>query len=130
MEINHLAVICAAISDLLIGALWFSPLLFFNSWKAEVSLSDEQLSKGQIKIFSLTLLMALIISYNLAAFLGEPNVTLAWAVTASLLAGVWAAASFVIVTLFERKSLRYILINVGYILVAFAVKGFIIGIWR
>ncbi|MEQ9261816.1 MAG: DUF1761 domain-containing protein [Owenweeksia sp.] len=130
MEINHLAVIVAAISDLLVGALWFSPLLFYRPWLKATGLREENLKGGQARVFGLTLLMALIISYNLAAFLGEEGTDAAWGATAGFLAGVWAAAGLVIIALFERKNLTYILINCGYLLIAFTLKGFIIGLWR
>ncbi len=130
MEINHLAVLAAAFSDLLVGALWFSPLLFYKKWLKATGLQEEQLKGSQGKIFGLTLLMALIISYNLAVFLGEEGTGAAWGATAGFLAGVWAAAALVIISLFERKPAAYVLINVGYFLVAFTLKGFIIGLWR
>ncbi len=130
MEINHLAVIVAAISDLLIGALWFSPLLFYKRWIAETGINEETLNAGAGKIYGLTLLMAIIISYNLAAFLAEDGTDATWGAIAGFLAGVWAAAAFIIISLFERKSAAYIFINIGYMLVAFTLKGFIIGVWR
>lgn len=130
MEINHLAVILAAISDLLVGALWFSPLLFYKKWIQVTGINEESLKIGAGKIYGLTLLMSLIISYNLAAFLAEEGTDAAWGTIAGFLAGVWAAAAFVIISLFERKSAAYIFINIGYLLVAFTLKGFIIGVWR
>ena len=54
-----------------------------------------------------------------------------WGLQAGVLAGLgFAAMPFAIVAMFEKKSLKYILINGGYITVAFALKGFIIGAWR
>jgi len=131
MIINHLAVIAAAISDFIVGALWFSPLLFYKAWLKENSLTEEILKKGNPAVtYSLTFILALIISYNLAFFLGEPGTTTVWGLTAGFLAGVWAAAGFSIIALFEKKSLKYILIDCGYLLVAFALKGLILGAWR
>ncbi|MGB0176958.1 MAG: DUF1761 domain-containing protein [Owenweeksia sp.] len=130
MEINHLAVFAAALSDLLVGALWFSPLLFYKSWLKATGLNEENLKIGQARIFGITLVMALIISYNLAAFLAEDGTDATWGTIAGFLAGIWAAAGLTIIALFERKSLAYILINCGYLLAAFTLKGFIIGIWR
>jgi hypothetical protein len=131
-HINHLAVFVCAFMSLLIGGLWYSPLLFFKAWKKESGLSDEQVAQASpLKTYSLTLVLAWIISYNLAFFLGESKTNWKWGLTAGLLAGVgWAATMFVIIGLFEQRSLKYLLINCGYITVYFALIGFVLGAWR
>ncbi len=130
--INHIAVLVCAVMSLVIGALWWSPLLFARAWQKENGLTDEQLAKSSpAKTFGLTFLLAWIMSYNLAFFLGAPGTTWQWGVIAGLLAGVgWVAAMFIVIALFEQRSLKYILINCGYITVYFAVIGFILGTWR
>ena len=132
LYVNHLAVFVCAVLSLVVGALWYSPLLFFKAWQNEAGLSDEQIAKANpVKTYSLTLVLAWIISYNLAFFLGESKTTWQWGVTAGLLAGVgWAVTMFVIISLFEQRSLKYMLINCGYITVYFALIGFVLGIWR
>lgn len=130
--INHLAVFVCALLSLVIGALWYSPLLFFKAWQRQTGLTDEQIAKAKpIKTYSLTLVLAWIISYNLAFFLGDRVTNWQWGLIAGLLAGVgWAATMFVIISLFEQRSLKYMLINGGYITVYFGLIGFVLGIWR
>ena len=130
--LNHLAVFVCALLSLVVGALWYSPLLFFKAWQRQSGLSDEQVAKANpIKTYSLTLLLAWIISYNLAAFLGDSKTNWRWGLAAGLLAGVgWATTTFAIISLFEQRSLKYLLINGGYITVYFALIGFVLGIWR
>ena len=130
--INHLAVFVCALLSLVIGGLWYSPLLFFKAWQRQTGLTDEQLAKAKpIKTYSLTLVLAWIISYNLAFFLGDRGTTWRFGLIAGLLAGVgWAATMFVIISLFEQRSFKYMLINCGYITVYFALIGFVLGIWR
>ena len=132
MYINHLAVFVCALLSLALGALWYSPVLFFRAWQRETGLSDEQVARANpLKTYSLTLLLAWIISYNLAFFLGDSKTNWHWGLTAGLLAGVgWASTIFVIISLFEQRSLKYMLINCGYITVYFALAGFVLGIWR
>ncbi|MCF8414391.1 MAG: DUF1761 domain-containing protein [Melioribacteraceae bacterium] len=132
MYINHFAVIVAAISDFAVGALWYSPLLFYKAWKDENKLTDEILKKiNPAKTYGMTFIFSLIISYNLAFFLGDANTDTMWGLSAGILAGLgWASLAFATVSLFEMKSWKYILINCGYITVAFALKGLIIGAWR
>lgn len=129
--INHLAVFVCAVMSLVIGGLWWSPLLFAKIWQRETGLSDEQLKQmNPIKTFGLTFFLAYLSSYNLAAFLGDKGTNWQWGLTAGLLAGFWAIAMFIIIGLFEQRSWKHMLINCGYIAVYFAVIGFIIGIWR
>ena len=132
MYINHLAVFVCALLSLALGALWYSPMLFFRAWQKETGLSDEQVARtNPLKTYSLTLLLAWIISYNLAFFLGDSKTNWRWGVAAGLLAGVgWSSTMFVIISLFEQRSVKYMLINCGYITVYFALIGFVLGIWR
>jgi hypothetical protein len=131
-EVNYLAVVAAAVSTFLIGGLWYSPLLFQKAWMRANGFGESDLAKGGTgKIFGLSFLFALVMSFNLAAFLAGPDTTLAWGATAGALAGLgWVALGIAIVALFERRSWAYILVNGGYFVVAFVVMGAILGGWR
>ena len=132
LYINHIAVFVCAILNLALGALWYSPILFYKSWLSETKLTEEQLAKSNpAKTYGLAFLFALIISYNLAFFLGDANTDAVWGTTAGFLAGFgWSTLIFAIVALFEQRSWKYIFINGGYITVYFTLIGFILGIWR
>lgn len=129
--INHFAVLACAVLSLVIGGVWWSPVLFAKAWQRETGLSDEQLkSMNPAKVFGLTFVLAYLSSYNLAFMLGGADTTWKWGIAAGLLAAVWAIAMYVIISLFEQRSARHILINCGYIAVYFAACGLVIGVWR
>ena len=130
-DINYLAVAVAAVSSFGIGALWYSPALFGKAWMRENGLSEEKIRNSNMAlIFGVSFLLSVIISFNLAAFLGK-DAGLAWGLTAGGLAGIgWVAASLGILYLFERKSFRLFLINAGYQAVTYVVAGGIIGAWQ
>ncbi|MEO7838479.1 MAG: DUF1761 domain-containing protein [Anaerolineales bacterium] len=132
LYINHIAVFVCAIANLALGALWYSPALFYKAWARETNLSEEQLAKSNpAKTYGLAFLFAWVISYNLAFFLGDANTDAAWGTTAGFLAGFgFSALIFAIIALFEQRSWKYILINGGYITVYFTLIGFILGVWR
>ncbi len=132
LHINHWAVIVCAIANLALGALWYSPLMFYNAWKKENGFTDEQLKKiNPLKVYGITLILSTIISYNMAAFLGDAKTDMAWGTTAGLLTGLgFSAFIFTIVSLFEMRSWKYIFINGGYITIYFTLIGFILGTWR
>lgn len=130
--INHWAVLVCAIANLALGALWYSPLLFYNAWMKENKFTDEDIKKvNPARTYSITLLISIIISYNLAFFLGDGKTDMAWGTTAGFLAGFgFSALIFSVVALFEQRSWKYILINGGYITIYFTLIGFILGTWR
>lgn len=132
MIINHWAVLACAVFNMVLGAIWYSPALFYNAWKRENNLTEEQIKQSKpVKIYGISFLMAYLMSYNLAFFLGDVNTDWQWGLTAGFLAGFgWAAAIFTSIALFEQKSWKYIFINSGYIVIYFIVIGFILGIWR
>jgi hypothetical protein len=130
-QINFLAVLVAALSSFVIGYLWYAPFTFGTIWMKEVGLTDEKIRHTNLfATFGLTFLLSLVISFNLAAFLGKDS-GLAWGMMAGGLAGIgWVAASLGINYLFERKSLKLFLINGGYNAVTYIVAGGIIGAWK
>jgi hypothetical protein len=128
-SLNYLAVIAAAISAFLIGGLWYSPVLLGGAWK-KANGFEANPSAGP-RVFALGLILSLVMAVNLAMFLNDPKTTAVWGATAGFLAGFgWAAMGIGIVSLFERRSLSYVLINGGYLTVALTVMGGILGAWR
>lgn len=130
--INYLAAVAAAVSTFVIGGLWYSPLLFHRAWARANGFSEADLAKsGAGTIFGIAFVLALVMAFNLAAFLGGPDTTVAWGAAAGALTGLgWVAPAIATVALFERRSFAYLAINGGYFAVAFTVMGLIIGAWR
>lgn len=128
-QVNYLAALIAALSSFLIGGVWYSPILFARAWMREAGLKEEELRRGVGKTFAGAFVMSVIAAINLAFFLG-PNATVTWGATAGALAGVgWAGTSLATVFLFERRKVMLILIDAGYLAVAYTVMGAIIGAW-
>lgn len=121
-----------AVANLALGALWYSPLLFYEAWMKENKFTEEDIKRvNPAKTYSITLIFSIIISYNLAFFLGDNKTDMAWGTTAGFLAGFgFSALIFSVVALFEQRSWKYILINGGYITIYFTLIGFILGTWR
>src|SRR5215831_1025506 len=130
--INWLAVVAAAISTFVLGGLWYSPVLFGRAWMKENDLDEASLAKSNMaKIFGLAFVFAVVMAANLAAFLAEPKTTASWGATAGFLAGFgWVTLGIATISLFERRSLKYVLINGGYMTVSFVLMGLILGAWR
>jgi hypothetical protein len=130
--VNWLAVIVAAIAMFGLGAVWYSPVLFVNQWAKAAGLEIDFAKRGNMAvILGTSFVLTLIMAANLAFFLAGPEVTLGFAIGASLAAGLgWATLSLWIISLFERRPMAYILINGGYLTLGFLLMGLIIGVWR
>jgi hypothetical protein len=128
-EINWLAVALCAVSSLVLGGIWYSPILFGKAWQRAAGLSDEQAQSGNMAmIFGLAFLLSLIAAAVFAMFLGT-EMSLGAATAAGFSAGLcWVAASYGICYLFERRPLNLWLINGGYHTVQFTLFGLILGL--
>jgi len=131
-HLNWLAVVAAAVSTFLIGGLWYSTALFGRAWMSANKFTQEDLNKSNTaKIFGLSFIFGLLMSANLAAFLADPKTNAVWGATAGFLAGFgWVTLGLGTIALFERRSWKYILVNGGYMTVAFTIMGLILGAWR
>lgn len=130
-SLNYLAIVAAALSTFVIGGLWYSPLLFQRAWMKANRLTEADLGgTGQVRIFGLAFVFALVMSVNLAMFLNAPDTTTVWGATAGALTAIWVVLGIATVALFERRPPAYIAINGGYWLVSFVVMGALLGAWR
>ncbi|MBU2491820.1 MAG: DUF1761 domain-containing protein [Bacteroidetes bacterium] len=129
--INIFAVVVSALISFVIGGVWYSPIMFANSWMKENGFKEEDMKNANMgKIFGTSFLLALVISFNLAAFIG-PKGDFAFGLFAGFAAGFgWVAMSIGTVYLFERKSLKLFFINAGYQIVTYTIMGGILGVWK
>lgn len=130
--INYFAVFAAAVSTFVLGGLWYSPLLFGKAWMRANNFTDADVqSFSKARMFGWSLVFSLVMAINLAMFLGGPGTNSTWGMTAGALTGLgWVAMAIGIIGVFENKSWAYIVINGGYMTIAFTVMGLIIGAWR
>jgi hypothetical protein len=130
-SINWLAVVSATLAFYAVGALWYS-ILFGKTWMKEVNITKEDAKKvNMAKIMSLTFLLSLIMVTNLAFFLADPKITAGTGALYGFLTGFgWVAMAMALNALYEMRSVKYILINAGYMIVGFTLSGFILGAWK
>ena len=131
LHFNALAIVTAALVTFAVGGLWYSPILFARPWMRECGLTQEQARQAPMgRIFGLSALAALVMSANLAAFLGA-KATLAFGLFAGAATGIgWVAMSLGVTYLFEQRSLKLWLIDSGYQVVAYTLMGGILGAWH
>ena len=133
MEANWLALIVAALSTLAVGFVWYNPRVMGTAWMKETGMTEEKAQQGNMPlIFGLSAVMAFIAAMYLNAWISSDEVV---SMQSGAFKGVLTALMIgmpVLVTnsLYELRSLKYMLINIGYWVVALAVMGLIIGVWQ
>ncbi len=59
MEINFLALLAAAVSALIIGAIWYNPKVFGTAWMKAADMTEEKMQGANMaKIFILAFIFA------------------------------------------------------------------------
>lgn len=135
IAINYWATMVSAICFMVLGALWYSPVMFGKLWMKVVGLTEEELkeasSSGMGLAYGLMFVSAFVMSYILGHFVDYTN-----SVDAVLGAqtGFWIWMGFVApVTLqskiFENKKWTLWLLNNGYNLTGLIIMGVILAVW-
>jgi surface polysaccharide O-acyltransferase-like enzyme len=138
LGVNLLAVLASAVATMVLGFLWYSPVLFANPWMKlmgydpndKAKIAEMQKSAGP------TYFMSLIASI-LAAFVLGKLIAVSGFSTAvdGLKIGLVVWLGFVTTVqltnaLFSRQPFKLYMINTGYQFVCYAVMGAILGVWR
>ena len=127
-NLNWNAIIVAAFSTFIIGGIWYA--VFEKPWMAANNFTKDDLKKRKMPVvFGLSFLFSLLMSLNLAMFISKQD--MAYGAIAGFMTGFgWMALGIAIISLFENRSLKYVLINGGYMIVSFTLMGAILGAWK
>jgi hypothetical protein len=132
-HINILAVIIAAIVNLIIGSFWYSPFMLGNDWMKEKGYTEEDFRKDGLPmrvILILSLTASLIAATAIAVFTGPAATALTGAITGFFISLCWITTSKANHLLFEHRSFKLFLIHAGYDICGYIVMGMIIGAWH
>ncbi|MEK7623590.1 MAG: DUF1761 domain-containing protein [Patescibacteria group bacterium] len=138
VPVNYLAVLVAAIANMVLGSLWFGPV-FGKLWMKYSginpgSITPEQ-KKGMWKSYAIMFVGSLVMAYVLAHSLVFANTYLnvsGW--MTGLQAGFWNWLGFVApvtigVVLWDRKSWGHWAVTYLYYLVGLMMMGVILAMW-
>ena len=137
-SLNWLAILVAAVASMILGFLWYSPLLFAKAWAREMGydLSDkakmEEMRKSAGPAYAGSLAASLLSSFTLALILhGMRAESLHFGMMASfhIWLGFVATVQFT-GALFAKQSMKLFAINTGYQLVCYLVMGAILVLWK
>ena len=115
---------------MIIGALWYSPLLFSNIWMKTLGKTHEELTASNPNIgYGLTTLAGIITAIILSLFISMlGTVTVGGGALIGFLAGAGiASARELSPTFFEGRKYTLFLISAGYHTVSLTVMGMILA---
>jgi hypothetical protein len=137
-SLNWVAILVAAVSTMVVGFLWYSPLLFAKPWMREMGYDPndkaktEEMKKSAGRAYGGSFVASLISAFTLALILhGLRAEDLHFGIMASfhIWLGFVATMQFT-GALFMKQSMKLFAINTGYQLVCYLVMGTILTVWK
>ncbi len=132
LQINYLAIGVAALATIIIGMIWYSPLMFGSLWLEANGYSPEQMRETAGRNLIVSLCCYAIMAFVLAALISYANVStvlhgaiLGFMVWIGFLATLGMTAYLV-----HEKPLSVYLIDAGYQLVYVLVMSVTLASWR
>jgi hypothetical protein len=137
MGVNLWSVLAAAVATMILGFLWYSPLLFAKPWTLAMGYDPndkakmDEMRKGAGKLYGITFVASLISAFVLAKII---DVTTVNAALYGMKIGFAVWLGFVTTvqltsTLFKRRPIKLYLIDTGYQLVCYLLMGAILAKW-
>ena len=129
---------------MVLGALWFSPVVFGKMWMKLMNISPEEMSggkKGMGKKYFAGFVSHVVMAYVMFWIVGASAVFMnsigqeMGNVALGAVTGFWIWIGFVATVslgsvLWEKRPLKLYLLNNAYNLVSFVMMGVIVAIWR
>jgi hypothetical protein len=131
VDVNLWAVLAAGVINMVLGALWYSPVLFAKPWMQLIGKKPEDV-QGSPTMYIYAFIAALVTAYVLAHIV---DATDAATVSTGAVTGFWVWLGFVATSsftenLFSGRPTKLWAINYSYHLVALLINGALIAVWR
>jgi len=136
-HLNWLAILVAAISTMVVGFLWYSPILFAKPWMREMGYDPndkakiQEMQKSAGPAYAGSLVASLVSAFTLALFLHwlrAESLHLGFMVGFHVWLGFVATVQFT-GALFMKQSMKLFAINAGYQLVCYLAMAGILAAW-
>jgi hypothetical protein len=137
-HLNYLAVIVSTIAYFGIGAVWFSPALFANTWMKGHGISmptDEETKKkmrAEMPKYMLINLIACFIGTLCIGYLEVAGCIFTWCGGAKfgLIGGVLICIAIGLSHMYTKKGFKTFMIDAGYHTVSLVIVGIIMAVWK
>lgn len=130
--LNPWAIGVCAVFLWMLGALWYSPVLFAKPWIAIVGRKEGEKPKGVVKGMVGSLIGDVLLAMALSHFVIWSGAdSFGWGALIGFIAwlGFFAAVNYP-QSVYEGRPLKYFFINNGYWLIGLLVVGGVLAVWR
>ncbi len=137
IAVNYLAVVVAALAGLVIGWLWYGPILgktwrYLSKIPKPRKVTTGMMAQGMVGGLVTSFLVSWVLAYSIifaGAFFRTRGIMM------GVRTGFWDWLGFIVpvtlgIVLWEGKSWRLWVLNASYWLVTLIVMGIILGAWR
>ncbi len=134
-EHNFIAILVAAVVGYVLGALWYSPVMFAKPWVAAHGFTSEQTAAMKAdapKAYGISFVAMIVMAAVLSIVLNHLGAH-DWRSGALWAAHIWlgfAATIGLMANLYTGKKFAVFLIDTGYQLLYLVVMGAILGAWH
>ncbi|MEO6509065.1 MAG: DUF1761 domain-containing protein [Patescibacteria group bacterium] len=132
MDVNWFAILLSAVVYMIVGSLWYSPLLFVKPWMKMVGANKNGMGNASKlpMLLGISFICGLVMAYVLSVIIGALNPV---SIMDGAVGGFWTWLGFVatfglVNTLYAGKPMKLFMIDSGYYLVSLILMGMII-VW-
>lgn len=131
VDYNFLAIAAGTVVNMVIGALWYSPLLFARRWEQLTNVDMSKTNNPTLAMIAM-LVMSVLTAFALFAVVSYSGASNAvqGALIGALVAGGFIATNHVNLVAFERRPIQLFVLNNANTLLSMAVQGAIFAVWR
>lgn len=133
-SLNWLAILVAGVAYFVLGALWYSKILFVNPWirYTGVNMNDPNAKKGVARIMITSVILMIVAAIGVAILEKLMGIINAMAgAKLGLIVGVcFSMTGMSISYLYEKRPLGLHLINAGYNIVGCIIAAVILSVWH
>ncbi|MEX2458121.1 MAG: DUF1761 domain-containing protein [Actinomycetota bacterium] len=129
-DLNWLAVLVGALAYWLVGALWYSPVLFGKKWQAITGITAENAGSPVATYLGSLIVMFLQVTAlaYLAHAIGVTEIVDALELGLGISVG-FCALQLLLNQLYEKRSRELLAINAGYAIVGLTIASVIVVLW-
>lgn len=136
VSINYLAVLLAAIASMVVGFVWYGPMLFGKAWMKEMGMTEKSMEAAKAemgKTYGISFLLALVTAYVMAHALVFGNTYLGMSGAGAGMQGAfyyWLGFTMPVQAtdaLFGKKNWKLFKLNTGYQLASLLAMGAVLS---
>lgn len=133
MRHNHVAVIVSVLVAMLLGFVWYSPILFGELWRVSLGMTQEQVYQAGLMEFVIAIVSSFVAAYFMSWLIQRLAIRRNGWHGAALGVAVWLGLAVPTIAThyaFDQLQLTTFLVDAGDSLISLAVIGLMLAVWR